>query len=437
MNKIKPTQLYNIITTNDFGKLEQFFNENPDFDIHHKLSIGKKYAMLEQAVASLSNDCALLLMNRMESNLLELINKYANFIISNGNIIIFNYFDLLFNRYLDENGNLEVIKIIISRILQNPKIVNIEKTQEYIKISANYINGSNDFDFVIHILKLLIYSYKSSSMVLTKYFINLINDYLINKIKTNKDFMNNLENLIIGCKYDFVIMLIEFYNKNNFNLDEFYAKIITCNETIIKKTANCFKDINLSNKVYLNKIRYTYNFDEKNFWRSKKQYSLAFLLVINNLYNEKKHSKLDVFKNNNFETELLNLLDETQSQIDDNSRNNFLFFGVLKTLQSVNLDFECIKHWSQQPLYYFFGENNDDVITPKIKELKSYFTDNIYNKLLEINELAFANINNYVEYINKSEYKFIANVNNNEYINKMQPIYQSNKEAIQRMRNVN
>ena len=65
MNTIKPTQLYNIITSNNIDMLRQFFDTNPEFNLHHQISIGKKLPLLSQALESNSNDCSIYLMEKM------------------------------------------------------------------------------------------------------------------------------------------------------------------------------------------------------------------------------------------------------------------------------------------------------------------------------------------------------------------------------------
>ncbi len=161
------------------------------------------------------------------------------------------------------------------------------------------------------------------------------------------------------------------------------------------------------------------------------------------MYNEKKHSKLELFKNNNFESELLNLFEENCYKgfiinDDNNNYKNFLFYGILRTIYCTNLGIKCYNERDNYCLYYFFGQDNfDNFIKQKFNEIKPYFTNLIYDKLLEINDLALTNMNNIVEdvKINKNKYTDYQYAELILYKTKIEEIYQSNLEYILEMRN--
>ncbi len=262
MNKIRQSQLYNIISNNDFIKLEQFFNENPDFNLHHELSVGKKYTILEQAVFSQSNDCAIILMNRMKLN--ELISIYGNLIINYGTNSMFNHLDKLINEYIEQTEDIKIIKPIIFRIIVCSNKIGIVKKQEYINIFVNYINNSSDLDFFEKILNNLISQKNTIPLNVITLFFNSINNLLLQQLTNNHEFKTQFENLVNNSKFDFTILLIEFYNTNNIDLDEYYASIIMRGEQVIKKTNKYIKNINLNNKVKINQIKnYYYDYFNK------------------------------------------------------------------------------------------------------------------------------------------------------------------------------
>ena len=98
MNTIKPAQLYNIITNDNIEMLRQFFNTNPEFNLHHQISIGRKLKLLEQALESYSTNCSIYLMEKIKFE--DLVDKYSNYIIVNSNVIV-NVFTGLFNQYIE------------------------------------------------------------------------------------------------------------------------------------------------------------------------------------------------------------------------------------------------------------------------------------------------------------------------------------------------
>ena len=93
MNTIKPTQLYSIITNDNIEMLRQFFDSNPEFNLHNQISIGKKLPLLSQALQSYSTNCSIYLMEKIKFE--DLVDKYSNYIIFNSNVIV-NIFTGLF-----------------------------------------------------------------------------------------------------------------------------------------------------------------------------------------------------------------------------------------------------------------------------------------------------------------------------------------------------
>ncbi len=96
--KTGPTQLYKIIQNDEDYKLMEFFFENPDFDKHHRLLVGKKFRLLEQAIYSKSQKCTIFLMNNIDLNIL--LEHYLRFLTR-------NYSENIFISFLEIIDNLK------------------------------------------------------------------------------------------------------------------------------------------------------------------------------------------------------------------------------------------------------------------------------------------------------------------------------------------
>ncbi len=442
MNPIRPAQLYNIITSNNINMLTQFFDTNPEFNVHHNLSIGKKLKLLEQSLESYSNDCTLYLMDKI--NFKDLVDKYSYEIINNSTIV-FDRFETLFNEYIGETGDNNIINIFIKNLLYSSNIT-LQKLDIFITSFINHIVNFNDTKSYKNVL----YNVIQNKINFEK-FSYLIDrtDNIFNQLVLNEeDFKIILESYILkNGKSNYIIKIIEVYEKFNIDLDEFYGKIILAdkNSSYLKKLNKYFKNINLNQKVHIysnNTQNIYYEIIPKNIWKSTFTYSLVFLYYIKGFYVSTKHNKFNLFKDNNFDNQITNLLSEENfigwENLDFyyNHNQNFcqnMFYSILFTLCFVKKEIDTNYYHNNTNMFCFFGDNNiqkEDIIQ-EFNNLKPFLTNNFYDKLIELNELALNKTTHYIENLNNKN-NIINNFN--EKILNNNNIYESNKNTIERLR---
>ncbi len=460
MSKIRQTQLYNIITDDKIQMLTEFFGSTDDFSYHHELSVGKRYKLLEQAIVSKAEKCSEFLMRQMDFN--DLVDKYHKFLIEHFFSNIFVKFIEIFTDYVEKTKDMNVINKFIICLLNSKNCVYFDNTYELLDMWYNNILDTDNKEFYKNMLFELICK-ESCHIVYFTNFIDLSDEMLL-ELLNDADFKNNLENLLTCRSTHFINVIIELYQSNHIDLTSLYTRILTRNDNYLKKNYKYFKNINLNDKVYLtNTIGNIYSyepgyFSNKNYWVSKKQYSLIFLIVIKGKFDKKKHSKLELFKSNNLEIELTNLIEENhwEAFIWQDKFNGFkhcIFYGMLytnsKTSKGIDIDFS---YSSGYLLNYFLAEYDSDKneIENKLVELKPYFTNYFYDKMTEINEAGFANCNGSYEYFLQIHLEEKKNSTNNypkytkinaigtaeKFMNKMREIYQANKDHIERLRNL-
>ncbi len=460
MSRIRQTQLYNIITDDKIHMLTEFFDSAHDFSCHHELSVGKRYKLLEQAIESKAEKCSEFLMRQMD--FIDLVDKYHKFMIEHYFSNIFVKFIEIFIDYVEKTNDMDIINKFIIHFLNSKNCVHFANTHELIDMCCKNIIDTNNKEFYKNILFELICK-ESSKIEFFKLFINLTNNMLL-ELLNDADFKNNLENLLTCRSTHFINVIIELYQSNHIDLTSLYTRILTRNDNYLKKNYKYFKNISLNDKVYLTNTignMYSYEpgyFSNKNYWVSKKQYSLIFIIVIKGNFDKKKHSKLELFKSNNLEIELTNLLEENHWeafiwQDKYNRFKNCIFYGMLytnsKTSKGIDIN---LSYSSGYTLNYFLAEYDSDKneIENKLVELKPCFTNYFYDKMTEINELGFANSNGSYEYFlqihldekNNSPDNYPKYTKTNaiaaaeKFMNKMREIYQANKDHIERLRNL-
>jgi hypothetical protein len=450
MNIIKPTQLYSIITNDNIEMLRQFFDSNPEFNLHHQISIGKKLPLLSQALESYSTNCSIYLMEKIKFE--DLVDKYSYYIIVNSNEIV-NVFTGLFNQYIEETGDNNIVNKFIKTLLYTTSIT-INNLETFINSFVNHIVNSNDLDTY----KKVLFETIETKINFDKfsYLIDRTDNQINQLIQMDNKFKINLESFILknNGRSNYIIKIIEIYEKFNIELDEFYGRIILedKNSSYLKKMNKYFKNINLNQKVHIygnHKITTYYFHADNNIYKSKSTYSLVFLYLIKGFYSSSKHDKYNLFNGNNFENELINLLNEENftgwENLDYYSirYQNLcqpMFYTILFTLDQVNKE---INSNTKYLMNYFFGDNktqNEEVIE-QFNNLKPFLTNNFYNKLDELNQLGLNKMNQYVEKLKYNDNN--NNINNNYFQNQTDydvlientnNIYESNKNTIGRLR---
>ncbi len=400
-----------IIKDDNIDMLINFLIENPGFDLHYSLKSGKRLRLLGQSIDSNSIRCASFLMNKMDFN--ELIYIYKSFIFDcYSRNEIFNLFLNLCKKNINETGNLELVKSIIYSFLDRSTTIPENIFKDFIKTYSEHTKNI------------------------------LTNDLL---------FKNNFENLIIQKKFALSVILIELYKELDIDLKELYAKYIICADSKIKKLMKYFKDIDLNEKVYLKEIKSNYYMDFENVENvenidyndlvSNEKYSISFLYVLKGFFDPKKHKDLDLFKNNNFEIEFFNLLNEKNfqshnffSNCHDDCYESCLFYGFLHNNETIYLKktfntdrWNCFADFFGN--YKRFNEGNENVIN-KFKLISKYFTPSMFEKILELNEETF---NIYMTYIqNENKYRYFDE--NIKYTNHS---YNLNKNIIEQLKSYN
>ena len=204
-----------------------------------------------------------------------------------------------------------------------------------------------------------------------------------------------------------------------------------------------FKNINLNQKVniYSNHRITTYsNNDNNNTWKSTSTYSLVFLYYIKGFYLDSKHDKFNLFNGNNFENQLLNLLNEENFTgwynldyycIGNQNMCKPMFYTIIYTLYHVSKDIDTQYYGTRYLLNYFFGDDKTqkEEVIEKFNNLKQFLTNNFYNKLLELNELGLNKMNQYVQLLQNNNNIFRNHYD--EIIQNTKNIYESNKNTIE------
>lgn len=450
MNTIKPTQLYNIITNDNIEMLRQFFDTNPEFNLHHQISIGRKLKLLEQALESYSTNCSIYLMEKIKFE--DLVDKYSYYIIVNSNAIV-NLFTGLFNQYIEETGDNNIVNKFLKYMLYTTSIT-VNNLETFVNSFVNHIVNSNDTETY----KKVLYETIETKINFDKfsYLIDRTDNQINQLIQVDNNFKIKLESFILknNGRSNYIIKIIEVYEKFNIDLDEFYGRIILEDKNLsyLKKMNKYFKNINLNQKVHIygnHKFTTYYYHADNNIWKSKSTYSLVFLYFIKGFYSASKHDKYNLFNGNNFENQLINLLSEENFVGWENldyygiTYQNLcqpMFYTILFTLHQVNKE---INSNTKYLMNYFFGNNliqNEEVIE-QFNNLKPFLTNNFYNKLDELNQLALNKMNLYVELLKNNDNN--NNINNNFFRNQTdydvlientKNIFESNKNTIGRLR---
>jgi hypothetical protein len=451
MNTIKPTQLYSIITNDNIEMLRQFFDTNPEFNLHHKITIGKKLPLLSQALESYSTNCSIYLMEKI--NFEDLVDKYSYYIIVNSNTIV-NLFTGLFNQYIEETGDNNIVNKFLKYMLYTTSIT-VNNLETFVNSFVNHVVNSNDTETY----KKVLYETIETKINFDKfsYLIDRTDNQINQLIQVDNNFKINLESFILkNGRINCIIKIIEVYEKFNIDLDDFYGRIILAdkNSSYLKKTNKYFKNINLNQKVniYSNHRITTYfnnaNNNTNNTWKSKSTYSLVFLYLIKGFYSASKHDKFNLFNGNNFENELINLLSEENFTGWENldyygiGYQNLcqpMFYTILFTLHQVNKDINTQYYGKRYLINYFFGDDKTqkEEVIEQFNNLKPFLTNNFYNKLDELNELGLHKMNQYVEQLKNNDNNNNNNIFRNHYdeiIENTKNIYESNKNTIERLR---
>ncbi len=442
---ISQTQVYNIILNDDVNKLELFLNENPKFDILEDTVSGRRFKLLDQAIISSSVKCAKFLMDLIYFEVM--VKNYIETIINHYSEPIFDLFVDQFNECVKNTKNNSCIYYFIFNFMTTTKISE-SIIKPFVKYCYLIINKDNDIDFFKELIFNLILHGKTSAKIFN-YFINGCGQILKDLLEKDQQFKLNMENILVINKFIYLKCFLEFYEKYNIDSEEFYGRIIF-RDKYLKKSISFFTHTNLNIKIYLNGYHYKYKynheyFNYKDIWRSSHQYSLSFLYIIKGCYNKRKYSKLNLFKSNeNFETELLNLFSEKQYATFINWGGKLpykacMLYGILWSINRSDMGIRFYCHEAKYCLIHFFGSRNRDYdIIKKFFDLRQYFTNNFYDRLLEINEHGLAVTNRFYEYEqfqgpDSGDQEILQSYQ--EVVDETVRVYNSNKEMIEHFRN--
>ncbi len=448
-NKIKPSKLYTILKNDDLDQFMTFLSENPDFDLHNRVSVGRHDPILIHSIHNKSYKCSSFIMNIM--NFTELFDRYLHSILRYYNDS-FNTFIVCWDKYFNETNDIIRLKDLIHSLI-NCAGSNDNDINHFITYCNYYIAETNDLEFIQSIIFDFIIRSKSDEVL--NDFINTNSDNFKKLILENDIFRYKFENLMIQSKFQSTCLLCDLYIKFDFDLSFLFAKImLRCNEQTVKKLNKYFKNIDYNNKVFINNfcdVKFSYfNNHQLNYWKSKYQYSLSFIHILRGLDNKKIKNTWDLFKNNNFETEFFNFLEDDLNYRKSLNVHNalfgsftsYIFYGIVYSNYCINIENNnnSIKIYNYNKNY--FGElNESEFVYQQFKLLKPCLTDAFYNKILEINDASLQKSINYIE--NSAYYPSMYNNYHRNYItddkqrrlNTFQTIHQSNIEFIQRLRN--
>lgn len=357
--KTKPTQLYKIIKNDEDNKLIDFFIENPDFDKHHQLLMGRKFRLLEQAIYSKSQKCTVFLMNNIDFNIL--LEHYLRFLTRNYSENIFISFLILLSQHIQNDNNL------LKKIIHH---------------------------FFFH-------HERTPINIILNHFITPNSSKIIELLKNDEEYRFKFEEILINRHYDWSVFFINFYNKNGFDMEELYVKYLLKGDIIYKKIIKDFKNI----KLDLNKkirIPFTaqsssesnsyYYYKTPSFYSNEK-YSLEFILTIHNVFI-KNYS-------GNFEEEFFTFMNDDfhNKKNDRKTFPNNIFRKLINTFNLLKIN-DIYKYEPYYVLNYFFNQKEDGDNTLLFKyfcKISYLFTDKIYDFLNEINDKAMKLIKDYIE----------------------------------------
>ncbi len=230
-----------------------------------------------------------------------------------------------------------------------------------------------------------------------------------NKLKNNIDnFAINLETLMPKLKNSWITFFFQYYVNKNIDFRRLALHLILFYETVrdiskfwklIKKYWNV-KDLSKFKIQYIYRNIYT---GEQKIMETEHEYTLEFIILITGLYE--KLDNFTMFKNNTFETQLLNYISENAYF---HNRAVSLFTSAGKINCVVDEEYVC-------PLF-----PNESI--QNLKSIVKYLTNNIFIKLKELNQ-------KYIDYYKLSKNK--PNITYGELPNYFKEIDELHKEFIE------
>ncbi len=279
-SKIKESNLFNIIRTNNINLLTDFFYENPGFNIEHNLKSGRRNRLLTEAIENNSNDCAIFLMTRMNTTQLrDYVSRTIHLFQKCENTV--NSFILVSQNKADEENNYRIIEDIV---------------------------------LTITVLHFIIPEYRFTQIIEKNktHFINLLSS------NPESQFKYKLEYYLVRNKITWFNYFIKFYQDNNIDLNQLYSFVILYGHNHLsekhKIVIKHFKNIGFDTKIHL------YNCHDD--LKSKYQYSILFFFIITDKFDLLKIKLPTDFS---FESEFLNMFNE-DNQIFDLYSNIFRNF---------------------------------------------------------------------------------------------------------------
>ncbi len=322
--------LLNIIKKDDATTLHEYFFENPDYDIFKDLKISGK-CIYYHSIELGSIQCFMYLTNRLNLNNLE---RYADCIV--------HFYD------------------------KHPNIFDY-----YYTIVKMHCQEKNDYECINKIVKNIV---KSSRNNYKKLFDKITSEYDFLSQFQNKDFKDELENIIVENKSMWIIHFEKYYRENNICRNNLFAKCLIFSKFDNSKFIKLFKNLNYSDKVHIKKSKY--------------EYTLEFIICLTcniddfskfKICNEKLlvSPSLDGNQENwnytNFEDELLNLFSELEPN--PNYYNSFIIFKEGKNIMFYELLETISKFAPFQEYKHLIQPENHDKLLKMIPFVSHRFID--------------------------------------------------------------
>ncbi len=274
-------------------------------------------------------------------------------------------------RYFLSRMNIEQLKNSSKDIISSYH-KNEDFTNEFIMICNIKSNELNDYvlmsNIIYNIIQFIIPVEKVSKLLEDK---NIKNSFIY-YLENDNNFKNLFELSVAQNNIQWFKFFYDFYKNNNLSFINIYILSMIYSYDIRRK----IKILNILDDFDLNqKVRF-FNYRSKFKPESEFEYSLYFFAIIVGIFNKKTFPKLDYFKNNIFENEFINMINDNSDAF---RFDNNIFENIIRLQYSTHF-FE---------LFYI---NDKMDFEEKIKTLLPYLTPNICDFLENYVKKCFQNI---------------------------------------------
>ncbi len=281
--------LYNIIKKDDVSILNEYFQENPNYDIFKSLSY-TGYHIYYHSIDLSSIQCFKYLTDLMDLETLKGVAGDVVYHYKKDQQIFNYYYDVVRNKCEQENNYNPINKIVINIVKYNQNI--------YKNLFDKVIS---EYDFVAQF--------------------------------QNSIFKKNLENVIVENKSLWINYFEKFYRDNNISRDNLFAKCLIFSKFDTDKYLKLFKNMDYSQKIRIEGKIDCWDFHHM----SKHEYTLEFIICIT--CPNQDISNFKICTENKIEDELLNLFSEADDKsviynsfLNFKNGNNIIFYELMETI---------------------------------------------------------------------------------------------------------